>query len=127
MKDSEWKNIKHFKPSEFDSPDLKGSGKKMRKVFIEKLEYARINAGVPFKITSGYRSKAYNKKVGGVKDSAHRKFCACDISVTTSAKRFKIIYGLILAGFKRIGIGKNFIHCDTSKIKSQKVAWIYDK
>jgi hypothetical protein len=126
MKDNDWNNIKHFKSSEFDSPDIKGSGRKMRKVFMEKLEYARVNSGVPYKITSGFRTKSYNKKVGGVPNSAHRKYCACDISATTSSQRFKIIYGLILAGFKRIGIGKNFIHCDTSKSKSQKVVWLYE-
>ena len=58
-------NLKYFKLSEFDSPDQVGSGKKMNKKFLEKLDYARHNAGIPFKINSGYRTEARNTLVGG--------------------------------------------------------------
>ena len=56
-------NLKYFKLSEFDSPDKPESGKKMDKKFLEKLDYARHNAGISFKINSGYRTKEWNAKV----------------------------------------------------------------
>ena len=63
--------LKYFKLSEFDSPDEPGSGSKMNINFLEKLDYARHNAGVVFKINSGYRSKEWNAKIGGRVGSSH--------------------------------------------------------
>ena len=48
--------MKYFKLEEFDSPDLKGSGKNMKKDFLVKLDEARELAGIPFKINSGFRT-----------------------------------------------------------------------
>ena len=53
--------LKYFKLSEFDSPDEVGSGSKMNYTFLEKLDKARGLAEIPFKITSGYRTKEYNE------------------------------------------------------------------
>lgn len=120
-----WKNIKYFKSSEFDSKDSVGSGEHMKIDFVSMLDDARENAGVPFKLTSGFRTPAYNKKVGGTENSSHMKYCAVDISAKTSTQRFLIIEACINAGFSRIGIGKNFIHVDNDKSKSKEVAWLY--
>lgn len=116
--------LKYFKLSEFD--DAPGTGKNMKKEFLTKLDKARAIADVPFKITSGYRSKETNKRVGGVSTSSHLKGLAADISCKDSSTRQKIISGLIKAGFTRIGISKkgNFIHCDTDKDK-QDAIWLY--
>ena len=117
--------MKNFKISEFDSPDEIGSGSLMDKRFLEMLDNAREIAGVSFRITSGYRSKAHNKKVGGVPQSSHRLGKACDIACTSSRHRFKIVIALIGAGFDRIGIANNFIHVDNDENKSCDVIWIY--
>jgi uncharacterized protein YcbK (DUF882 family) len=116
--------LKYFKLSEFD--DAPGTGKNMKKDFLTKLDKARAIADVPFKITSGYRSKETNKRVGGVSTSSHLKGLAADISCKDSSTRQKIISGLIKAGFTRIGISKkgNFIHCDTDKDKNDAI-WLY--
>ncbi len=121
--------LKYFKLSEFD--DAPGTGKNMKKEFLTKLDKARAIADVPFKITSGYRSKETNDRLikQGYKaspNSSHLKGCAADIVCKDSATRQKIISGLIQAGFTRIGISKkgNFIHCDTDKDK-QDAIWIY--
>ena len=53
--------MKYFTHSEFDSPDEPGSGKNMRQEFLEMLDCAREEAMTPFKITSGFRTEAYNK------------------------------------------------------------------
>ena len=119
--------IKYFNLSEFDSPDEIDSGYNMDVQFIRKLDEAREIAGIPFKVTSGYRSVAHNKKVGGVLNSSHIKIpcCAADIQVSGSRDRFLIISAAIKVGINRIGIGKNFLHLDTDKTKSQDVTWHY--
>jgi len=114
--------LKYFKLSEFD--DAPGTGKNMKKQFLTKLDKARAIADVPFKITSGYRSKETNKRVGGVSTSSHLKGLAADISCKDSSTRQKILNALIQAGFTRIGIADTFIHCDTDKDK-QDAIWLY--
>ena len=114
--------LKYFKLSEFD--DAPGTGKNMKKDFLTKLDKAREIADVPFKITSGYRSKETNKRVGGVSTSSHLKGLAADISCKDSGTRQKIVNGLIQAGFTRIGIADSFIHCDTDQDKNDAI-WLY--
>ena len=118
--------LKYFKLSEFDSPDELGSGSKMDKKFIEKLDYARHNAGVPFKINSGYRTKEWNSHIGGRVGSSHIKGLAADIHCNGSRDRALIIKSLLEVGITRIGIGRTFIHCDVDKKKDQDVFWLYN-
>lgn len=115
----------NFTLDEFDSPDLKGSGKNMDSTFLNKLQEARTIAGVPFSINSGYRTKEHNKKVGGKPDSSHLKGLAVDISCTSSNRRCVVLSSLIKAGFTRIGIGRTFIHVDLDDSKVQNVYWMY--
>lgn len=120
----------YFKLSEFDSPDLPGSGAKMDKAFLGMLSFARHRARVPFLITSGYRTKAYNKELikRGLKASpfsSHLKGLAADIYVRDDVSRFSILQALIDAGFTRIGIGDNFIHVDIDPDKQQNIIWTY--
>ena len=123
--------FKYFNFSEFDSPDEPGSGEKyMSRNFIEILDKARAYSNVPFKITSGYRTLKYHKKLKdkGYKTSiksAHLKGLAVDIEIKDSSKRFKIINALMKFGVNRFGVGKNFIHVDVSKSKSEDVMWTY--
>jgi len=51
------------------------------------------------------------------------KGLASDIRYTSSSECFKILNGLILAGFRRIGIYKTFIHVDIDQDKVQGVIW----
>lgn len=120
-------DIKYFKLSEFDCPTDSGSGENMCLSFLSKLDGARELAGVSFKITSGYRTPKHNTSIGGVKNSSHTNIpCnACDISTPDSSTRHKIISSLLKVGINRIGIGKNFIHCDTDKKKSPNIIWHY--
>ena len=120
-----WIDNDYFKPEEFDSPDMPGSGlSNMQPTFITKLVIARKLAGTPFKVNSGYRSPAHNKKVGGVKDSSHIKGWAADIACTDST-RFQIVSALIDAGFSRIGIGRTYIHMDMDPAKPKDQMWHY--
>ena len=116
--------MKYFTLDEFDCPSLPNSGKNMDTDFLTKLEEAREIAGVPFKITSGYRTKEHNEAVGGVSNSSHLIGVAADIAVSSGSERYIILNALLKAGFKRIGVAKTFIHCDTDPNKSNSV-WTY--
>lgn len=117
--------MRHFNISEFDSADLPGSGSHMDIEFLKALDNARELAGVPFKINSGFRSKAHNEKVGGVEGSSHTKGYAADIHCSDSRSRSLILDSLISVGFNRFGISKSFIHVDNDPNKSANVIWLY--
>ena len=122
--------LKYFKLSEFDCPFEEGSGSKMKPEFLELLDEAREIAEIPFKITSGYRTKEYNEDLirrnyKASKNSSHLKALAADISVKDSKSRFIVFNSLLLAGFTRIGIADTFIHVDLDTDKTQNVIWTY--
>jgi hypothetical protein len=92
---------------------------------IKMLNVARNVAGIPFEITSGYRCEKHNKAVGGVAGSSHIGGSAVDILCGNDRDRYRIILGLLTAGFNRIGVGADFIHCDIDEYKSADVIWKY--
>ena len=121
----------HFDFEEFDSPDAVGSGLptsdggKMNIDFLHKLDRARAIAKTPFKITSGYRTKEHNEKVGGRVGSSHLKGIAVDLACNNSVERSKILKGLFEAGLgRRVGIASNFIHVDADYDKPAAI-WLY--
>lgn len=117
--------VNYFKTEEFDSPDEKGSGKKMNQDFLNKLNQARHIAKIPFRINSGYRTPSHNLKVGGRAGSSHIKGLAADIGYNGSRERYLILNALIQVGINRIGIAKSFIHCDVDNSKDKNVVWLY--
>jgi len=117
--------MKHFKVSEFDSPDKPGSGHLMDEQFLFKLDDARGIAKVPFIITSAYRTPDHNEMVGGVDSSSHTRGHAVDIACRDSRTRWLIINALMLVGFNRIGIADSFIHVDDDPTKAENVVWVY--
>jgi uncharacterized protein YcbK (DUF882 family) len=117
--------LRWFKYEEFNSPDDPLSYKKMEEELLKRLDFARELANTPFKITSGYRTKEHNRKVGGVPNSSHCKGLAADIYCDSNINRWRIIDSLIKARFTRIGIGKNFIHCDIDEDKANGVIFLY--
>ena len=125
------KQYKNFSSSEFDSPDLVGSGENMKDEFMELLQESRTIADIPFRITSGFRTQSYHDDLGrrGYKTSktrsAHQDGYAADISCKDTKTRWLIINSLLLAGFNRIGIAQNFIHVDNHPDKKQNRIWTY--
>ena len=117
--------MRYFKLEEFDSPDELGSGCNMSQEILSMLDAARKIYGKPMRITSGFRTKTHNKKVGGVESSSHLKGLAADIACSESIDRFDMIRALLEVGFKRIGVAGTFIHVDIDKNKSQNVIWTY--
>lgn len=108
-----WDEIDHFKPLEFDSPDLAGSGVRMDEQFIRMLDFARSESGIPYRVSSGYRTAPHNQKVGGAPKSAHLKGLAADISCHDPINRWYILSGLFQAGFRRIEVTPDHVHVDS--------------
>ncbi len=117
--------MKHFKLEEFDSPDYPGSGVQMNKGFLETLDSMREVARIPFVITSGYRTPAHNRKVGGKSNSAHLRGYAADISAAQGFQKYAILQAALLLGIRRIGIGTNFVHVDMDPALPQPTIWTY--
>lgn len=109
--------LKYFKISDFDSPDLKGSGSKMKESTLSMLDEAREICGIPFIVNSGFRTKQHNANIGGSKNSSHMKGYAVDIRIRNSNERFFMIKAALKAGFHRIGIYDTFIHLDNDPNK----------
>lgn len=120
----DWSKYNDFSRHEFDSPDSEGSGDLMQEVFLDKLQRARTIAKVGFSINSGYRTESHNKCVGGAAKSSHLNGWAADIKCTSGGVRWLIINALIQAGFRRFGIGKNYIHVDCCPDKPAAI-WHY--
>ena len=117
-------NLIHFKTREF----VMGGENvfdKMDGLFLEMLDDARDIAGIPFRITSSFRTPEYNAKIGGSKNSAHLRGKAVDIACDNSGERWQIVSALLKVGFRRIGIGKTFIHVDLDDSLPQNVIWLY--
>jgi len=117
--------MKYFNYSEFDSPDLKGSGNKMDAKLLMMLDRVRDIVGEPIIITSGFRTLEHNKAIGGVDGSSHTKGLAVDIAIRNSRMRFKLINAILQVGINRIGIADNFIHIDIDPNKDKDVIWTY--
>lgn len=122
--------MRYFKLAEFDSPDAPGSGANMDKEFLYMIDEARHIAGVPFKINSGYRTKAHNEALGKrgykiAKNSAHMSGHAADIAAPNGAVRFAIVAACIRAGFNRLGIAATFVHVDNDPSKPEDTIWLY--
>ena len=117
--------VRYFNYSEFDSPDVQGSGQLMDKILLEMLDEVRDKFDKPIHITSGYRTPAHNEAVGGTENSSHLKGLAVDIACDNSVDRFDLINCLLDVGFSRIGVAKTFIHADIDFDKAQGVIWTY--
>jgi hypothetical protein len=118
--------VKYFEEQEFKCRCKYSCGKgfaDMDAKLIERLDVARFIAKVPFFLLSTIRCEQHNEDVGGVDTSAHLSGLAVDIKATTARARYKILYGLIKAGFTRIGVYKTFIHADLDTSKPQEVIW----
>jgi len=122
------KYVSHFKAREFACKCCHKGG--IKDSTREKVEAARNIAGIPFIVTSGYRCKLKQAKLvaRGVSSltSSHPKGYAIDIYAPTSNKRWVIVDALKKAGFKRIGIGRNFIHADDDPDKPVCLMWVYN-
>ena len=125
MVGNEKEKVRYFNCSEFDSPDVQGSGQMMNKLVLDMLDEVREKFDKPIHINSGYRTPQHNEAVGGTENSSHLKGLAVDITCDNSKDRFDLINCLLDVGFSRIGVAKTFIHADIDFDKSNGVMWTY--
>lgn len=117
--------MKYFKISEFDSPDVKGSGEGMNEELLQIIDKARDLFAKPIHINSGMRSVERNALVGGSKNSSHLRGLAIDVACDNSRDRCRLIEIFMLLGINRIGVAKTFIHIDNDPEKDADVIWVY--
>ena len=117
--------MKYFSISEFDSPDAPGSGNRMDRHYLEVLERIREEAGIAFRINSGYRTPAHNLAVNGGPNSSHLRGLAVDIQANTGRQKALIVRSAMLHGILRVGIGKTFVHIDADSTLPNPALWLY--
>jgi len=117
----------NFKLSEFrckDGTDVPAELLPNVQKLANELQKLRDELELPIKINSGYRTKSYNKKIGGATNSMHVQAKAADIVVTdiTPTNLYKRIEKLIEEGkvnFKGVGVYDTFVHVDVRDRRSR--------
>ena len=90
-----------------------------------KLDVLRQLYGAPITVSSGIRCPEHNAAVGGVPGSEHETGEGADLACPNSSSRWRMVQAALKAGFRRIGIGKTFIHVGVSRSHAQDVIWHY--
>ena len=117
-----WASVPFFKKYEFRCK-CGCEHNNISRLLVERLNKARFIAEVPFVINSACRCKTHNDEVNGSQTSSHLKGFAVDIKVHDSVERYTILRSLMAVGFNRIGVYKDFIHCDIDDDKTINVIW----
>lgn len=102
--------MRYFNPEEF-TMDGKTVFQQMDAGFLSLLDECRHIAGVSFKITSSFRTKAKNKAVGGSPNSMHLFGRAVDIVAADGVTRMKIARAALSLGLT-VGVMENAVHLD---------------
>ena len=110
MCDQEWSHFSH------DELKCRGSGEcQMDNKFMHRLVQLRKAYNKPLHITSGYRSKKYNKAIGGSVNSPHLTGNAVDIFIEKTEAYWlvglAIEVGMTGIGLHQKGEGR-FLHLD---------------
>jgi len=117
----------NFSLDEFASADGTAPNGEVLKNLTElakNLEVLRKHLGQPIRVTSGFRSKEHNKKIGGALNSFHVLGMAADIQVAKVKPEdvAKAIELLIKEGKMKeggIGIYKTWTHYDVRNVKAR--------
>lgn len=115
----------YFDSSEFDCHDGTDVPDELMGNLIrlgETLTHIRLAAGVPLAVISGYRTKAWNDRVGGAAGSAHLTAEAADVRPGRGMSPDEL-HTLILAHHKQgrlpliggLGLYKTWVHVDVRK------------
>lgn len=113
-------DYEHFNSADFA---CKHCGKNlMDSTFLRKLDAALSFRASPIRITSGYRCPEHNKEVGSTAPE-HPAGVAADIWCWSGPERLALVMALLGGGFKRLGIGRDFVHVDS--FASVPSIWLY--
>lgn len=116
---------KYFKPEEFASKDGAKSPypNVVQNSLLELLDTIREEYGAPLVVTSGYRSEAHNRAVGGVLGSTHTLGLAADLKpLQSDSKRLVELQEICdrLNPDGGVGFYSNFVHVDT---RGERARW----
>ena len=92
------------------------------KYIANQLQIVRDIINKPIHINSAYRTKEWNKSVGGATSSKHLEAKAVDIMVKGMATTDLAIYFAKLTEFNGYGIAKGFLHID---LRNEFTIWEY--
>lgn len=113
----------NFKMYEFECND--GNREvKVHPELIEKMQKLRDLVGKPIKINSGYRTKEYNAKIGGSRNSQHVEGTAVDLALPKGLTVDKFAEHAEKIGFRGIGKYPWGIHVD---VRETVARWDYRK
>lgn len=121
---------KYFNKSEFLCPCGNCKDFEIDAELLEKLDAMRELHGGPLKVTSGYRCAAYQEqlKLRGYETatgvSQHTLGRAADVTDGVTPG-YELEDQARKAGFKAVGVGKNWVHVDLRSDKDRK--WSYVK
>ena len=127
------KLFRYFKEQEFackcgcgKTPFKSNFGFSVDTALISKLDDLRHRFSKKIVVTSGFRCYDYNIKQSKASlTSSHVKGLAVDITFANfDINRLEVLALVCEMGFKRVGIGKDFIHLDVDIDKSQ-LSWTY--
>lgn len=89
-------------------------------VLVEVLEKVRVHFGKPVIVSSGYRTEARNKSVGGAAYSQHKYGMAADVYINGVAPKVVAAYAeTLLPESGGIGVYPTFTHIDVRAVKAR--------
>lgn len=93
--------------------------------FLHVLDRCRETAGIPFVVTSAYRSPSYEKSKGRSGSGAHTRGLAVDVRCRDNRERWLILFAALACGVCRVGLGSNFVHLDMDSSLPSPRVWLY--
>lgn len=116
--------LRYFSPDEFARCVPPCEMGDMHPETMRRLAFAREMAGIPFVLTSAFRTVEHERSRGRNGKSAHTLGRAVDIRCADGRARFEMVKALLSAGFPRIGIYRRWIHADDSPDHPRRVVWL---
>jgi len=113
--------MRYFKIEDFNCKET--GENEMCPEFLERLDELRPRFGLPFIITSWYRSPRHSVEKRKAKAGTHTQGIASDIRVVGGYERYVIQKHAYAMNFTGIGVHKDFIHVDDRK--TAPVSWPY--
>ncbi len=120
---ADWRDMpkSHWRWPNFSAQEIacRGDGKiRINEPALDKLQALREKLGVPLTGPSAYRSPAYNRRIGGAKQSMHLQGAAFDISMANhDPESFEAAARAV--GFTGFGFypRQNFMHVDIGRAR----------